>query len=183
MNFILKYCQIIGLSKERPILGDNRKAHSEKRCAFHEKQRFSRKVLRFSWKATLKTRSKRQMCVESAVFNDFRCFSYEKCNAFHEKCNAFHMNKNSWFNTDLSFRPGGFIEYRGKAIREKHRFSCEKCHFLWKAPLFKRPLARNCNPIFLKFIKLNKLAGILYFTTIWSAQLSHSTAGTNLACY
>ena len=24
------------------------------------------------------TRSKRQMCVESAVFNDFRCFSYEK---------------------------------------------------------------------------------------------------------
>ena len=28
----------IGLSKERPILGDNRKAHSEKRCAFHEKQ-------------------------------------------------------------------------------------------------------------------------------------------------
>ena len=29
---------LVGLSKERPILGDNRKAHSEKRCAFHEKR-------------------------------------------------------------------------------------------------------------------------------------------------
>ena len=69
---------MFGLSKERPILGDNRKAQSEKHCTFHEKRRFSRKALRFSQKATLKARSKRQMCVESAVFNDFRCFSYEK---------------------------------------------------------------------------------------------------------
>ena len=34
----LSTVSFIGLSKERPILDDNRKAHSEKRCAFHEKQ-------------------------------------------------------------------------------------------------------------------------------------------------
>ena len=47
MNWCLHLCKftamqpcrnMFGLSKERPILGDNRKAHSEKRCAFHEKQ-------------------------------------------------------------------------------------------------------------------------------------------------
>ena len=33
--------QIFGLSNERPILGDNPKAHNENRCGFHEKWQFS----------------------------------------------------------------------------------------------------------------------------------------------
>ena len=31
---------MFGLSNERPILGDNPKAHNEKHCGFHEKRQF-----------------------------------------------------------------------------------------------------------------------------------------------
>ena len=116
---------LFGLSKERPILDHHPKAQSEMRRFSYKMRRFLWNVALFIWnvvllwKAALFVKSGTfhanlqdswEDAWESAgfhVFNDFRCFSYEKCNAFHEKC----------------------------------RFSR-------KAPLFERPLARNCNPMF-----------------------------------
>ena len=112
---------VIGLSKERPILGDNRKAHSEKRCAFHEKQH---------WKPDPKGR-----CVLNQLFSMIS--------------GAFHMKSAILFTKSAAFH-------------EKHCFS-------WKVPLFERPLARNCNPMFLVcgFNRYRKLSVIyLFFNSI-----------------
>ena len=59
--------------------------------------------------------------------------------------------KNSWFNTHLPFGSdfGAFhcaFHFSGGKLQ---CFSQKALHFSWKAPLFERPLARNCNPMFL----------------------------------
>ena len=121
-------CMLFGLSKERPILGDNRKAHSEKRCTFHEKQH---------WKPDPKGR-----CVLNQLFLMIS--------------GAFHMKSTMLFMKSATFH-------------EKH-------HFSWKAPLFERPLARNCNPMFSVFVSapmsdpntvsLDLLYGLLFLPTM-----------------
>ena len=53
-------------------------------------------------------------------------------------------------NERFVFSSAVFVHY---TLYEKHHAFCEKHHFLWKAPLFERPLARNCNPMFVLFPK------------------------------
>ena len=86
---------------ERPILGDHPKAHSEKRCGFHENCCFSWKLQCFSWKVAV--------FMKSSGFYEKQQFSWNVLQfswKAHEKQLIEHKS---------AFWTWSFIEDRGEA--------------------------------------------------------------------
>ena len=91
----------------------------------------------FSWKASL-------LMWKAWVLFMTNAPSHVKSTHSHVKSNPFHVKSTGAFHEKCPFS------------YEKHPFTCEKCGcfswkaslLMWKVPLFKRPFAGNCNPMF-----------------------------------
>ena len=123
---------LIGLSFERPILGDNPKAHAEncmKSSGFHENCYFSWKPLLFTWKVAVFT-EKQQFSLGNLINQliQHKSFSFMVC---WGKA----MYQNSMKTATFHVKSGSF--------HEKQQFSVSWCaggrlciRIPWKLPLF-----------------------------------------------
>ena len=99
------------------------KAQSEMRRFSYEMWHFSYEMQHFSY--------------------EMRCFSYEKHCTFHEIMKSLKTADSTQIShLDLVFH---------RVQREGHSWKASL--FMWKAPLFERPLARNCNPMFVATLR------------------------------
>ena len=111
--------------------------------AFREMRRFSWKVALFIWNAAL--------FVKCSAFREKRCFLWNavlfmKSGAFHMKYGTFREKRCFSYEKHLKSLKTADSTQISHLDLVFHRVQREG--HSWKAPLFERPLARNCNPMF-----------------------------------
>ena len=141
---------LFGLSKERPYTWSSPKSSKWNAALFiwnaalfREMRRFSWKVALFIWNAAL--------FVKCSAFREKRCFLWNavlfmKSGAFHMKYGTFREKRCFSYEKHLKSLKTADSTQISHLDLVFHRVQREG--HSWKAPLFERPLARNCNPMF-----------------------------------